>query len=127
MRQETLMDMPPVDESRAETAETAKPQELGGGRPRLRCANRQQMEFRPLCPDELLPDDHMARLVWEYVESLDLTPFYQQIRAVEGHEGHPPADPKILVSLWFFATLEGLGSARRLAKLCERDLAYMWI
>jgi transposase len=85
------------------------------------------MELQPLCLDELLPEGHQARVVWSFVEALDLTLFYRQIRAVEGEVGHPPADPKILITLWLFATLEGIGSARRLAKLCKRDTAYMWI
>lgn len=100
---------------------------LGGGTPRLRCANRLQMEFRPLCLEDLLPEDHQARTVWAWVESLDLTPLYQRIRAVEGEPGRPPTDPQILLALWLYATLQGVGSARRLAELCEKHAAYQWI
>ena len=32
-----------------------------------------------------------------------------------------------MLALWLFATLEGVGSARRLAELCERDNAYRWL
>ncbi len=67
------------------------------------------------------------RLVWAYVEALDLSALYQNIRAVEGHVGRDAVDPKILMALWMFATIEGVGSARELARLCERDLAYLWI
>ncbi len=99
----------------------------GSGTPRLRCANRQQVVLRPTSLDELLPDEHPARLVWQYVESLDFGPIQQQIRAVEGHPGRAPADPKILMALWLFATLEGVGSARQLDKLCTTHAAYQWI
>ena len=61
--------------------------------------------------DQLLTDDHPARLVWAYVESLDLSELYQAIRAVEGHVGRDPIDPKILVALWLYATIDGVGSA----------------
>jgi len=37
--------------------------------------------------------------------------------------GRPAIDPAILVSLWLYATLEGVGSARRLSRVCETDLA----
>ena len=31
------------------------------------------------------------------------------------------------MALWMFATIEGIRSARQRDRLCERDLAYMWI
>lgn len=96
-------------------------------RPRYQRAERNQVEMRFFALDEMLPADHMARIVWQYVSSLDLSRLYEGIRAVEGVAGRNPVDPKILMTLWLFATIEGIGSARRLAKLSERDLAYMWI
>jgi transposase len=97
------------------------------GRPRLRTANRHQIVFRTVALDELIPDDHPARVVWEYVEGLDLSPLYGAIKAVEGHPGHPPLDPKILMTLWLYATIDGVGSARRLDKLCHKHDDYRWI
>lgn len=52
--------------------------------PRLREANRTQVCLRPVDLEGLLPEDHRARLVWAYVEGLDLTPLYQPIQAVAG-------------------------------------------
>jgi transposase len=63
----------------------------------------------------------------QYVDSLDLSELYSQIKATKGSKGRDPIDPRILFSLWLFATLEGENSGRRIAKLTERDLAYMWI
>jgi transposase len=77
--------------------------------------------------DELVPDDHRVRLVWAYVETLDLAPLYQTIRALPGSSGRNAVDPKILLALWMFATIEGVSSARHLARLCERDLPYRWL
>jgi transposase len=65
--------------------------------------------------------------VWTFVEGLDLTPLYSRIRAVEGHPGRPPIDPAILVALWLYATLEGVGSARALDRLCSEHDAYRWL
>ncbi len=97
------------------------------GRPRLRIANRDQIVFRTVALDELIPDDHLARVVWDYVERLDLSPLYSAIKAVEGHPGHPPIDPKILMALWLYATIDGVGSARHLDKLCHKHDDYRWI
>ena len=33
----------------------------------------------------------------------------------------------LLLALWLYATSQGVGSARALAKLCERDDAYRWL
>jgi transposase len=95
--------------------------------PRVQRPNRLQMELRPVDLDALLPPDHRARLVWEFVEGLDLGPLYGEIKAVEGHAGRPSIDPAILMSLWLYATLEGVGSARALERLCEQHDAYRWI
>jgi transposase len=77
--------------------------------------------------DDLIAADHPARLVWRFVEGLDVSDLLAGIRAVEGHVGHPPADPRILVALWLYATIDGVGSARRLAALCESHAAYRWL
>jgi len=85
------------------------------------------MAFDMSCLDDLIAPDHRVRQVWDWVESLDLSVFYDAILAVEGRAGRPPIDPSILMTLWLYATLEGVGSARLLERLCERDLAYRWI
>jgi transposase len=97
------------------------------GRPRLRTANREQIVFRAAPLDALITDDHPARIVWAYVEGLDLAPLYDRIKAVEGAAGRPPADPRILMALWLYATVEGIGSARHLDALCREHAAFQWI
>ena len=57
----------------------------------------------------------------------DLQALYAQIRAVEGSVGRAPIDPAILMSLWLYATLDGVGSARELDRLCESSDAYRWL
>ena len=94
---------------------------------RVKRPQRHQIQWRDASLDQLIPPDHRVRAVWAYVDSLDLKPLYQKIRAVEGGAGRDAVDPKILMALWMFAIIEGISSARQLARLCERDLAYMWI
>jgi len=95
--------------------------------PRVRRPDRSQADPNPGSIDELIPEDHPVRLVWELVEGLDMTGLYAKIRSVEGHAGRPATDPQILVGLWAYATMEGIASARRLAKLCYRDDAFKWL
>lgn len=114
-----LFDLPPTESGPAEPE--------GRARPRLQRPQRDQITLRPSDLESLLPADHRARLVWAFVESLDLAAFHARIKAVEGHSGRPPIDPAILVSLWLYATLEGVGSARALDRLCDEHDAYRWL
>jgi transposase len=95
--------------------------------PRLRFAERQQGEFRLVVLDQWLPPDHQVRLVWDYVAQMDLSPILTKIEAVEGKPGRDATDPRILLCLWLYATLEGIGSARELDRLCTEHLAFMWV
>lgn len=94
--------------------------------PRLRCADRQLMVPAMLLEDLLTPE-HPARTIWQFVQGLDLTPLLADIRAVEGHPGRPATDPRILVALWLYATVEGIGSARALDYLCTHHHGFRWI
>jgi len=96
-------------------------------RPRVQRAERGQIELRPTSLEDLLPEDHRARSVWDALEELDLSAFYVEIEAREGSAGRPAIDPRILVGLWLYATIEGVGSARDVARLCELHNAYRWI
>ena len=97
------------------------------GPKRLRYAARNQVEFQECALDDLLPEDHEARIVWAYVCSLDLSEVSEPIQAVEGGPGQAPADPRILLALWLYATLRGVGSARELNRLCQQHVAYRWL
>src|SRR5918998_5870184 len=95
--------------------------------PRLRKAERRQISLRPVSLEELLPADHRARFVWAFAERLDLSALYGAIKAVEGRPGHPPTDPRILLALWLYATVEGVGSARELDRLCREHTGFEWL
>ena len=94
---------------------------------RYETVNRQQVELQPCDLEALLPPGHAARLVWRFVEGLDLQRFYAAIRARDGGPGRAAIDPKILVALWLYATIDGVGSARALDRLCYSQDAYRWI
>lgn len=100
---------------------------MSSAKPRLLYANRCQGEFRDESLEQLLPLEHAARDVWQFVETLDLSPLLAEIRSVPGHAGAPAIDPKILMAVWLYATINGVGSSRPLAELCENHLAYRWL
>jgi transposase len=90
-------------------------------------ANRSQLRLVPLDLEAVLPEDHQARAVWAFVERVDMSDFYARIAAREGAAGRPAIDPRILLALWIEATLDGVGSAREIERLCQYHLAYQWI
>ncbi|NOT57858.1 MAG: IS1182 family transposase [Deltaproteobacteria bacterium] len=92
----------------------------------MRRAERDQL-IPAMRLEELLSSDHQARVVWQFVQGVALTPLYAGIRAVEGGPGRPAIDPRILVAVWLYATLEGVGSARALDYLCTAHHAFRWL
>ena len=102
----------------------------GTGTPRVKRAQRDKIEFRACCWNDLLPEGHQARIVWDYVISLDLSALYERIKAVERRAGQSAIDPRILFALWLYATLRGIGSARELDRRCDLqrgEVPFQWI
>ena len=117
------------DELFAELPTQAAPRSdtVGCGAPRLREPNRAQIELRAVDIDSLIGQDHLVRVIWNYVEGLDLSALEDLIKAREHSPGYPPIAPRLLVALWLYATSEGIGSARGLERLCESHDAYRWL
>lgn len=88
---------------------------------------RNQLRWAAVDLESLIGEDHPARAIWGFLEELDLSPFYQSIKALESRPGRPTTDPQVLLALWLLATVEGIGSARRLARLCEEHDGYRWL
>jgi transposase len=94
---------------------------------RLRPVDRLQVTMEMQAIDDLIPADHQARVIWQISEALDMTAFYESIRAREGRCGRDATDPRLLFSLWLYATIRGEGSARELARLCSESAPYRWL
>jgi transposase len=95
--------------------------------PRLRRPDRQQFVMEAVCPDDRIPADHRARTIWQVVERLDLSAFYEPIEARGSDPGRAATDPKLLVALWLYAAVDGVGNGRKLDRLCQAHDAYRWL
>jgi len=115
------------DAPAAATVETPAAPALPRENLRLRCVDRERVAPIPARLEELLPADHLARLIWAATARLDLTAFYAPIVVVVGGPGQAATDPQILVALWLYATSQGVTSARALNDLCVAHLAYIWL
>lgn len=115
------------DELFKDLPEVLGPKRAAEGGPRLREPERDQIELRAVDLDSLIGADHAARVIWAYVEQLDLSALEEAVRAREHTPGQAPASPRLLLALWLYATSQGVGSARALARLCESHDAYRWL
>lgn len=97
------------------------------GIPRLQPVNRAQLQFQMVDVEALIPEDHPARAIWEFVGRLDLSRFTAPIRAVEGSAGRPAYHPQLLISLWIYSYSQGVTSARAIERLCTHEPAYQWL
>lgn len=123
-----LFDELPLPENiEAAAAETTTVVASASARARVIRPNREQIELRPMDLESLLPQGHRARLVWAWVERQDLSGMYAAIKVRQGGVGRSAIAPEILLGLWLYATLQGVGSARQLSRLVLEHDAYRWI
>lgn len=120
-------DLPHPSPAQVRQAQEEAARKRGQGGPRLLHPNRAQIELRASDLESLLAEDHRARLVWGYVERQDLSRLFEAVKARGSQAGRAAIDPRILFALWLYATLDGVGSGREVARLTREHDAYRWI
>jgi len=107
--------------------EKSQGEAIGRSAPRLLEPKRDQIELRAVDIESLIGKDHPARVIWDYVDELDLSELEKRIKARDDRPGHPATSPRLLLALWLVATSDGVGSARALERLCEHHDVYRWL
>lgn len=97
------------------------------GRARLRVPVRDDVRLQVFDLDSLIDEDHPVRVIWAYAAKVDMSAFEATVRAREGTAGAPQTSPHLLLALWLYATSDGIGSARALARACGSVSAYRWL
>jgi transposase len=115
------------DELFTDLAIQTKDRAFDAGKPRLREPVRDRIELRAVDLEALVAPDHAARVIWDYVQKLDLRELEEAVRARAHTPGQAPASPRLLLALWLYTTSERIGSARALARLCEAHDVYRWL
>jgi transposase len=95
--------------------------------PRVTIPVRNQGEIQFVMPEDALPPEHPARVLWSVISRLDLSAFLADASAFEGGSGRPTTSPRMLLTLWTYAISRGVGSAREIERLTRSDAAYRWI
>jgi len=115
------------EEQRTRSSDGRSGASVGAHAQRIARAVREQVELVPQSLEDRVAADHPVRAIWALLERLDLRRFSAGIRAAVDGPGRPASDPQVLLGLWLLATVEGIGSARRLARLSEEHDAYRWL
>lgn len=94
----------------------------------LRPLNREQVWLLPPTLDELVSEDHPARFVAAFVDSLDRSIWSDMGIGIEGeHMGAPSYHPRALLSVWLYGFMTGTRSTRKLEAACRDQLPYLWL
>ena len=92
----------------------------------VRGDSRDQGALFPVSLDELVPEDHVCRVIDAFVESLDLAELGFG-KACPAGTGRPPYDPADLLKLYLYGYLHQVRSSRRLERECQRNVELMWL
>jgi transposase len=95
--------------------------------PRLALIDRSQLLLHSVDVENLIEPEHSARSIWELIGRLDLSHYYSEIAAVEGHAGRDHTAPQLLISLWLYAYSRGISSAREIGRRCAFEPGFAWL
>jgi transposase len=87
---------------------------------------RGQGTLFPVTLEELIPADHVCRVIDAFVQKLEMGPM-GFLRAEAADTGRPPYDPRDLLRLYLYGYLHQIRSSRRLEHECKRNIEVMWL
>ena len=89
----------------------------------IKSDNRKQNLFLPPSLDELVPENHMVRVVDAVIDRLDISDILSTYRG----GGNSAFNPKMMLKVLVFAYLSNVYSSRRIEELLKRDIYFMWL
>jgi len=87
---------------------------------------RTQGTLFPVTLEELIPEDHICRVIDAFVCRLDMEEL-RFVRAEAAETGRPGYDPRDLLKLYLYGYLHQIRSSRRLEAECQRNVEVMWL
>ena len=73
---------------------------------------------------DLIPAGDPVFFLRDVIQGLDLEPFHRVYRSAKGQ---PPYNPALMVGLYLYGAMRRTYSSRRLAELCQRDVACIYL
>ena len=94
----------------------------------MRSFNREQVWLLPPTLGELIPLDHPARFIAEFVDSLDREAWVELDVSLEGEAlGAPAYHPRALLGVWLYGFMTGIRSSRKLEMACRDQVPFLWL
>lgn len=92
----------------------------------IRGEGRSQGTLFPVVLDDLVPADHVCRVIDAFVDGLPMGVLGFE-RAEAAETGRPGYDPRDLLKLYLYGYLHTIRSSRRLEAECRRNVELMWL
>ena len=88
--------------------------------------DRTQTSAFPITLEEMIPEDHPARVIDAYIKGLDLVVlgFIQKGHSIEGHPGY---NSKVLLKIYVYGYLNRIRTSRLLERECKRNVELSWL
>jgi len=88
-------------------------------------ADYKQQFLLPPAIEDWIGDDHPARFIGDFVDSLDLRELTFKVRLVE--QGRPSYGADLLLKVWLYGFMENIRSSRKLEKACRNQMGFLWL
>lgn len=92
----------------------------------IRGDGRSQGTLFPVVLDDLVPADHVCRVIDAFVDRLEMAELGFE-RAEAAETGRPGYDPRDLLKLYLYGYLHTIRSSRKLEAECRRNVELMWL
>jgi transposase len=92
----------------------------------IRGEAREQVTMFPVTLDELIPADHLCRVIEAFIDRLAMAQL-GFVRAEPAETGRPGYDPRDLLKLYLYGYMNQVRSSRRLEAECQRNVEVMWL
>lgn len=88
-------------------------------------ADYEQILMFPPSVEDWVGEDHPARFIRDFVDSLDLGEL--EIEIPDNDTGRPPYAPDLLLKVWLFGYFNRIRSSRKLEKGCREHMGLIWL
>lgn len=111
------------ENSSAEVSKTRRRKKKSPSQPKFIDYNQDQIILLPPSLEELIPENHLVRVVNKTIESMNIKPLKDTYKG----GGRSAYNPLMLLKILIFAYLMQIYSSRRIAKALREDINFMWL